>query len=362
MSSLIFPFDKKNLKDFFSIEFLIVITSSIPSAIIADFLKIPLAWMIGPMFATSILSLYGISIKVPKILFSFILLILSLHIGSYIDLNLFDQIYNWIWTTIIMFFYILVSIFFVSKYLQKFSNYSKQTSIFSAAPGALGPLIIIAEYEKTDLSQVATSHLIRLFVIITILPFIINHIAAQDVSIIEQVDQISNSHFELVILFFCSFVVVLFFDKLKIPAALLSGSLVSTGFLKITGIASYNFSNDIINICLLVVGSSVGCRFAGKSVKDITNNLFHGLVSTLILIVLGLIAAFIATFFVENNFLTLLLSFCPGGIYEIAVIAITFNLEPEFVAFHHVIRLLFIVFTIPILLKILKKMKILKYE
>ena len=39
-----------------------------------------------------------------------------------------------------MFLYIL-SVILVSKYLQKFSNYEK-TSIFSAAPGALGPLLM----------------------------------------------------------------------------------------------------------------------------------------------------------------------------------------------------------------------------
>ena len=73
-----------------------------------------------------------------------------------------------------MLFYIILSVLIVSKYLQKFSKYDRKTSIFSAAPGALGPLMILAEDEKSDLSQVATSHLIRLIIIITIFPFIVN--------------------------------------------------------------------------------------------------------------------------------------------------------------------------------------------
>ena len=62
-------------------------------------------------------------------------------------------------------------------------------------------------------------------------------------------------------------------------------------------------------------------------------------------------------FFVDNNFLTLVLSFCPGGIYEVAVIAIAFDLDPDFVAFHHIIRLLFILFTVPVFLRVLEKIK-----
>ena len=47
----------------------------------------------------------------------------------------------------------------------------KKTSIFSAAPGALVPLMILAEDQKSDLSHVATAHLIRLIIIITNFPF-----------------------------------------------------------------------------------------------------------------------------------------------------------------------------------------------
>ena len=150
------PLDLENLKILFSRKFLIVIIISIPSAIVAEFFNIPLAWMIGPMIATSLAALKGVNIFMPRLALSSILIILGLHIGNYIDQNLLSQMANWIWTTIIMFIYIIISILIVSKYLQKFSGYNEKTSIFSAAPGALGPLMILAEYEKSDLSQVAT--------------------------------------------------------------------------------------------------------------------------------------------------------------------------------------------------------------
>jgi len=37
------------------------------------------------------------------------------------------------------------------------------------------------------------------------------------------------------------------------------------------------------------------------------------------------------------------------------VIAIFFDLDPEFVSFHHIIRLLMILFTVPVILKIISK-------
>ena len=78
-------------------------------------------------------------------------------------------------------------------------------------------------------------------------------------------------------------------------------------------------------------------------------------IATFLLVILGVAAAVIAGLVIDKNFFTLLLSYCPGGIYEVAVIAIFFELDPEFVSFHHIIRLLMILFTVPIILKIISK-------
>ena len=345
--------NKENLSQLSSKKFFFVILIGIPSAIITDFFNIPLAWFLGPMIFTSIAALSGFKVEMPKLALNFILIILGLHIGNYIDQNLFSQMIDWIWTSLIMLIYIIICILIVSKYLQKYSGYEKKASIFSAAPGALGPLMILAEQEKTDLSQVATSHLIRLIIIITFIPLLIVKNANTDVSVIDTFNFADQNHFNFLILIFVSFFFIFIFEKIKIPAALLSGTLFASGLLQISDIASYKLPEFSINFCLLILGASVGCRFAKKTVKEIANNSLHSAVATTILIVLGLIAAYAASFFVENNILTLILSFCPGGIYEVAVIAIAFDLEPDFVAFHHIIRLLFILFTVPVILKIL---------
>ena len=80
-------------------------------------------------------------------------------------------------------------------------------------------------------------------------------------------------------------------------------------------------------------------------------------VATLLLVLFSVIAAYGASFVIDKNFFSLLLAYCPGGIYEVAVIAIAFDLDPEFVSFHHIIRLLMILFTVPIMVKVLNKKK-----
>ena len=349
------PFNKENFKQIFSLKFLLVIAISLPSAIVADYFSLPLAWFLGPMLATSIGALMGFKILMPRIILSSILILLGLYIGNYIDKDLFSQIHEWAFTSLIMFAYIILSIFIVSIYLQKFSKYEKKTSIFSAAPGALGPLMILAEDQKTDLSHVATSHLIRLIIIVTVFPFFVNSYYDADLGNFVQETLKDQNVFHLLVLIIFSIILILIFDKFRLPAALLSGTLVASGFLQITEVASYQISPKIVDYCLLILGASVGCRFADKTFNEVAKNTFHSFIATFLLVFLGVIAAFAASLVIEKNFFTLLLSYCPGGIYEVAVIAIFFNLDPEFVSFHHIIRLLMILLVVPLILRFLKK-------
>ena len=74
---------KENLLELFSKNFLTVIIIGIPSAIVADYFNIPLAWMLGPMIITSISALSGLKVKMPKLALNSILIILGLYIGNY---------------------------------------------------------------------------------------------------------------------------------------------------------------------------------------------------------------------------------------------------------------------------------------
>ena len=215
--------------------------------------------------------------------------------------------------------------------------------------------MILAEDQKTDLSHVATAHLIRLIIIVTVFPFIVNSYYDENFLTLEQEIFKDQNNIHLALLILSSIVLILIFDKLKIPAALLAGTLVASGLLQITEIASYQISPKIVDYCLLILGASVGCRFADKTFNEVAKNTFHSFIATFLLVALGLLAAFAASLIIDKNFFTLLLSYCPGGIYEVAVIAIFFNLDPEFVSFHHIIRLLMILFVVPVILRFLKK-------
>jgi len=59
--------------------------------------------------------------------------------------------------------------------------------------------------------------------------------------------------------------------------------------------------------------------------------------------------------FLGFDFMAVFLSFAPGGIHEMVVISVAYNIDPIFVSYHHFLRIFFIIFLIPFILKIIKR-------
>ena len=53
----------------------------------------------------------------------------------------------------------------------------------------------------------------------------------------------------------------------------------------------------------------------------------------------------------DLDYIAVLLAFAPGGVAEMSLIALALNVEPSFVAFHHIVRIFEIVLLAPIMAK-----------
>ena len=62
-------------------------------------------------------------------------------------------------------------------------------------------------------------------------------------------------------------------------------------------------------------------------------------------------------FALDVNFLSIWLAFVPGGLYEATILALIFGYDVAFVAFHHLVRVLFIFVSMPIFITKFKNRK-----
>jgi membrane AbrB-like protein len=104
----------------------------------------------------------------------------------------------------------------------------------------------------------------------------------------------------------------------------------------------------LVEIALLVMGASIGCRFAGVEPMRLVR--FGGLTfgTGVLMAVAGGFAAAVAAL-TGIDLVVLLLAYAPGGVAEMSLIALAIHADAGFVAVHHLVRILCVMAAVPLL-------------
>ena len=124
-----------------------------------------------------------------------------------------------------------------------------------------------------------------------------------------------------------------------------------SGFLYTFEIVNSRFPDIFINIAFVFLGTALGSRLNGLKIKELLFFSFHGIVMSMILMIIAAITAYTLQILLGFDFLPTFLSFTPGGIHEMVIISVAYNIDPIFVSYHHFLRIIIIVLLLPFLLK-----------
>jgi len=125
-----------------------------------------------------------------------------------------------------------------------------------------------------------------------------------------------------------------------LPMPHLLGSLLLSIALHGFGWVSVPRIGEFLIVAQVAIGGAIGARLAKVPFKTLTGYLVDALVSASLVIAVYLCIALIISWFSGITLLNLILSFIPGGIYEVTLLALLFGFDVAFVTFHHVIRTL----------------------
>ena len=116
------------------------------------------------------------------------------------------------------------------------------------------------------------------------------------------------------------------------------------------------FPDFLINIAFIFLGTALGTRLNGLKLSELLYFIFHGIVVSTILVIVAMVTAYLLTY-LGFDFIPTFLSFAPGGIHEMVVISVAYNIDPIFVSYHHFLRIFIIVLFLPYLLSKFKGSK-----
>lgn len=334
---------------------LALVIGSLGGAIFAAF-QVPLAWMIGAMvftatFAIAATGLGGPIIKVPPGLRAGMVMILGIMLGSAFTPDILDQLDRWAITLAGLIPYILVCLGLGIVYMRLVTRADPVTAYFTAAPGGFNEMVMQGTAQGGDERTIALTHSARIMTVVITLPILIQ--LGQGFTTTGERAPIGPGLLELSLLDYGLLALCVvgapIGKLLRLPAAQLTGPMILSALIHLAGLTDGKPPLVAVAIAQIVVGSAIGCRFAGTSVRTVLAILAGSLGLTVLLLIVTLGFAWILHGITGIPVLYLVLAYAPGGLAEMSLVALALGADAAFVSIHHIARIVLIIAFAPMI-------------
>ena len=321
---------------------------------IGTIIGLPLPWLLGSLGLNLCVAFTKFDIKFPTKLLNPIFLMVGIILGGTLNVSLLYKIHLWVFSSVAMLVCTIVSTILAGLYFVKVCKFDKFIATLAALPGAFVPIAAaLLEYGKKDNhKQVLIPQATRVIFIVSFVPILfISNLGFSEIEGYNY-DNIYDLRycFEIIFLILICYLFSIFLKKLKIPSPILVGAMALSGLFYTFEIVNARFPDFIINIAFIFLGTALGSRLNGLKLKELFFYIFHGVIVSSILVIVAMVTAYFLQF-LGFDFIPTFLSFAPGGIHEMVVISVAYNIDPIFVSYHHFLRILIIVAFLPIILK-----------
>lgn len=316
-------------------------------------LGVPLAWLIGAMCLTTASALAGAKIMVPAPLRWLMIAVLGTMVGSAFRPEMFERAGQWLVSLSGLLVYVAVVAVVISFYFRRVARYDRSTAYFSAIPGGLAEMIVVGGAMGGDDRTIALTHASRILLVVLTIPIWFRWVEGYQPTPGDVGEAIASiPAFDLVVLALCAVVGFVGARALRLPGATLIGPLALSAAAHLTGLTESRPPSEIVVVSQVVIGASVGCRFAGVKAKRVLSALLVAAGSTILMLGISVASAVVLHAVAGLPVEALVLAYAPGGVAEMSLIALALGIDPAFVSTHHVVRIVLVVVLAPAAFKL----------
>lgn len=313
-------------------------------------LQLPLPFLLGPLLFIGLLSVLRVPMQFIDSIRSPTFGLLGLYIGSAVSEQAAIFQSSWVWTSILMFFFSFVATALGALYFRYCAAYSKAESLLASMPGALAPIASYITDNNIPPFRIIPAQTIRVVVLVGLSPFIYQWITGnEEPAIALQNWQTLSWLPDFFLLLLISTPCIWCMKRLNIPNAWFLGCMSISLIAYLVGWVDSALPSWFLYVVLFFIGTMIGMRFAGIGFADLAIYSWHGLAFTVLLLAFTLCVAFFGAWWLQKDIISMFLAFAPGGVHEMTVIAVNYDVEPLFVVFHHILRLFIISFSLPLI-------------
>ena len=318
-------------------------------AAVAWFLGIPAPFLTGPGSLVSVAGLLGMKSAIPDKLRNIVFLVIGLTLGTSVTPEILSAAGTWPISLVAMCITVACIMIFGALVFKAFFKMDRPTALLASTPGHLSYVLSFSTEIGANTAIVSIIQSMRVLMLTLLVPVAIALFTDADMTprVVEgSIISVINLAILTILATFLGFLLL----KLKVPAAYLLGGMALSSIGHGAGLTPGNLPLWLSSAAFIAMGTLIGTRFSGVSLIMVRQAAFAGIVITFLGIVLAVTAALIVSNLTNLSLISLIIALAPGGLETMVAMAGVVGADPAFVAFHHVARLFFLSFFVPLAL------------
>jgi len=311
-------------------------------AFAAEWLNIPLPWMLGPLIVVASLRVAAAPIAGTRPLRHAGQWVIGTSLGLYFTPDIVALVVkHWAVIVIGMMIPVVLSLF-GTWVLWHLGRTSIKTAWFSTAIGGSSEMSTLAERWGARIDLVASAHSLRVLLVVIVIPFAYQALGFQGDDLRGLSVGVGSST-EWLLLVSVTIVVGLLSEKYGLPNAWVLGPLIVSLVMTAGSFVHLAMPTEIIKAGQLLIGWSLGDRyrpsFFRAAPRFLTSVFIYTMGSLLIVAAIGLLVSP----FSELPLATIWLGYAPGGLAEMSITAKVLALGVPLVTAMQIGRMVFVV-------------------
>lgn len=316
--------------------------------LVAKVVGMPLPWLSGALIFVAIGAMSGATIRQAPLQFPHKLRmvfvpIIGVAIGSAFTPELIEEAWRWWPTLLALLVYVPLAHAMSYAIYRNLGRLDAPTAFFAATPGGLIEAIAMGEAHGAKPALLTLLQFARLMFCIVLVPLSFMAIEGMAVGSAAGVEiEAAKAPLGLIdalILIACGAIGMLGAQRLRVPAAMITGPIFLSGLAHVAGLTAAAPPGWMIAATQLVIGVSLGSRFAGETLATALFALKLAGVSVVSTLALAGVFGALFAGFVGESIEAVVLAFSPGGVVEMSLVAVSLEISVFYVVAHHVLRI-----------------------
>lgn len=315
---------------------------SICGGFLFSLVRIPLPWMLGPLFFVGLAGINGIKVSDIRGGRQAGQMIVGCALGLYFTPEVSRQLLEFGIYIVLAAFLAILAGGLGSLVLRRVSGIDAATAFFGSVPGGAAEMAVMAERAGARFDQVALCHSLRLLLVVSIIPIAVTMTGANGNSSYTPLTTAVVPEGLAVLILLAAFVSWLFM-KTGMPNAWILGSLVASMGVTISGFTLSAVPPFLSVAAQILIGCALGTRFK-PSLRSESRKLIKGvLAGAFCTLILSTLLGILIAWLIGESVPAMILATSPGGIAEMCLTAKILKLGVPLVTSFQVTRLAIVI-------------------